>query len=81
MTKRLRTTPSLHSIHLSASAGKHTPWQLTPRQTQTTPLYIAAQNGHVEVARLLVEAKADVDAREEVVKGWSKVHTSRWSPL
>ena len=36
------------------------------RQNQATPLYIVAQKSHVEAARLLVEAKADVDARNKV---------------
>ena len=35
-------------------------------QGQATPLHAAALAGHVEVAKQLVEAKADVDARDEV---------------
>ena len=37
-----------------------------PRQDQCTPLDLAAQEGHAEAARALLEAKADVDARTTV---------------
>ena len=36
------------------------------RQGQRTPLHAAALSGHAEAAKLLVEAKADVDARNKV---------------
>ena len=35
-------------------------------QAQNTPLLFAAQRGHAIVARLLLDAGADVDARDEV---------------
>ena len=36
------------------------------RQYHRTPLYIAARGGHVEATKLLVKARAVVDARDEV---------------
>jgi ankyrin repeat protein len=36
------------------------------RQNQDTPLLAAVGSGHVEVAKLLVEAKADINERNEV---------------
>ena len=36
------------------------------RQDGVTGLFKAAQNGHAEVVRLLVEGKADVNAAKEV---------------
>jgi ankyrin repeat protein len=36
------------------------------RQNQMTPLHAAAWSGRVEVAKLLVEAKADIDAGDKV---------------
>ena len=44
-------------------------------QLQDTPLHHAASNGHSETAQVLVEAKADVDAGNEVCmcgrgRGW-----------
>ena len=37
-----------------------------PWQDQGTPLHLAVQEGHLEAARALLEAKADVDARTTV---------------
>jgi ankyrin repeat protein len=36
------------------------------RQDGVTGLYMAAQNGHAEALRLLVEGKADVNAAKKV---------------
>ena len=35
-------------------------------QDQETPLHLASQRGHTEVAALLVQGGADVNAREKV---------------
>ena len=35
-------------------------------QTGATPLYIAAQKGHFEVAKLLLDRKADINKAREV---------------
>ena len=40
--------------------------RLRARQYKWTGLHLAAQNGHVEVARLLVEHTADVNAANKV---------------
>ena len=39
-------------------------------------LHFLAENGHVEVAKLLVEKKADVEARADYNK-----HLKKWTPL
>jgi ankyrin repeat protein len=36
------------------------------------PLYVAAQNGHVEMSRMLLEAGADVEAQSD--DGWRPLH-------
>ena len=36
------------------------------RQDQRTPLFVAAENGHAILVKLLLEARVDVDAREMV---------------
>jgi predicted butyrate kinase (DUF1464 family) len=36
-------------------------------QGQETPLHAAVELGHMEIAKLLVEVKADVNARDKVV--------------
>ena len=36
------------------------------RQNGCTPLYFAAQKGHLEAVRILIEAKADIDAKSTV---------------
>ena len=33
---------------------------------QRTPLHVSAEKGHVDVSRLLISSKADVDARNSV---------------
>ena len=40
-----------------------------PRQDHRTLLHMAVLGGHAEAARALLEAKADVDARNEVSRG------------
>ena len=39
--------------------------------SQTTPLHCSAEYGHLEITRLLVESKADVDDHECTSKWWS----------
>ena len=39
---------------------------------ESTPLHLALQEGHVEVARLLVERRADLGARDK--DGWTPLH-------
>ncbi len=41
-----------------------------------TPLYVAVENGHAEVAALLIEAGADIEARTYIA-----LHYWRWTPL
>ena len=36
------------------------------RQNGCTPLYFAAQNGHLEAVRILIEVKADINAKSTV---------------
>jgi len=36
----------------------------TPNKDGFTPLYVAAQNGHLEVVRFLVDAKADLNTAD-----------------
>ena len=43
------------------SKGSH--WSV---QDGLTPLYLAVQNGHLEIVRLLLDAKAGTDAKNEV---------------
>ena len=38
-------------------------------QTGSTPLYIAAQNGHLDIVRLLLDRSANVDAANKVSEG------------
>ena len=46
-------------------------------QTGFTPLYVAAQEGHEGCAKLLVEAKAAVDAARDV-SGRSAATVAEW---
>ena len=39
-------------------------------QDEMTPLLMAANLGHLEVARLLIEEKADIEAKDEVRRVW-----------
>ena len=39
------------------------------RQTGSTPVYMASYNGHIEVVKLLIEARADVDKARTDVSG------------
>ncbi len=36
------------------------------KQNGVTPMYIAAQNGHVEIVRVLLEAGADANKADEI---------------
>jgi len=44
------------------------------KQSGRTPLHLAASRGHLDVARLLVESGADVDARSEF--GYTPLHVA-----
>ena len=50
-------------------------------QDGSTALHLASQNGHCEVVRMLLKAKADVNARTNVSKSYSKLVSSCKDPL
>jgi hypothetical protein len=53
--------------------------ELSEQTDGTTPLYIAGQEGHVEVVRALVELGAAVNQADDV-RGWDAYVMCRWSP-
>ena len=73
-----RTRPRMMALHLCALQFRKGIWRLwdflldakadmnTVRDTGSTPLTIVAEHGYLEVARLLLEAKADTKAVQEV---------------
>ena len=63
--------PHLRLAERLPSPALPTHTTLAPPATQngTTPLFIAAQNGHLEVARLLLASGAKVDAAQQVCGG------------
>ena len=42
-------------------------------QDGTTPIYMAAQDGHVDTVRVLVESKADVNAADSVPSSYMQL--------
>jgi hypothetical protein len=50
-------------IFLSASCVNDT--DKSGELSKCTPLHLSAMKGHVDVSRLLISSKADVDARDE----------------
>jgi ankyrin repeat protein len=50
----------------SAAPVSHLPTSNPPPQTKTSPLYIAAQLGHLDVVRLLLDRGANKDAANNV---------------
>jgi ankyrin repeat protein len=50
-------------------------------QNQETPLLLAVRGRRVEVAKLLVEAKADVNERSKVITGTEQTATMRMSQV
>ena len=48
-------------LRLVQCADARTPWQV-----QYTPLTIASVHGHIDVVRVLVDSKADMEARDQV---------------
>jgi hypothetical protein len=44
-------------------------------QSGASPVYIASVNGHVDMVRLLIGARADIDARDEVPAHITHTHT------
>ena len=53
-------------------------------QSDNTPLMSAAFNGHTEIAIMLIKAKADINAKDDVrvgLAGWMVVCVQRLSTL
>ena len=79
-----RGTPSDALPPPSRAAATASPSLTPPVRLQggETPLYVASQEGFVEVARVLVDAGADVNAANKVRRDgrvWWNVHVCMWA--
>jgi ankyrin repeat protein len=55
----------VHALRASAAAISRARSQLTKRQDGWTALHFAAAKGHTSIVSMLLERKANTDAREE----------------
>ena len=58
----------MRAVHLVGCSGGLLTRQCAP-QNGDTPIYVAAENGHQEVVKLLVKANANKDASTKVKEG------------
>jgi len=63
------------SLHVEASSWMPSTFVYDPLQDGVSPLYVAAQNGHSEVVRALLEGGADVNQAIQV----GAINVSLWS--
>ena len=52
--------------------SSHKPTKTSKADNQESALHKASSNGHGEVVKVLVEAKANVDVQTEVRRGWGQ---------
>ena len=68
--------PNLNLVSDLIALGANVNWQ-DEENYNYTPLHYAARFGKVEIVRMLIDAKANLNVQDE--EGWTPLHVAAWN--